>query len=363
MAIHLMRPATPLRILCLAGDGIGPEIMSATCAVLDAVADLLDRPIDLSHAVIGFDALAEEGSTIPDAVIKSARAADGVILGPVSHNDYPPVADGGLNPSGVLRKELSLFANVRPARSYADLPRPIGPAIDLVVMRENLEGFYADRNMFAGDAEFSPVDGVALAMRRITREASRNIAMAGFEMAAGRPAKRVTAIHKANVMRLSDGLFLDTVRAVAAEFPDIAYDEMLVDSAAAMLVRDPDRFDVLVTTNMFGDILSDLAAELSGSLGLAGSLNVGRQHVAAQAQHGSAPDIAGHDRANPVSLILSAAMLLAHLGETRAAAAINDAVDAALGDAASRTADVGGDLGCRDFATHLCTFIRGKVQS
>ena len=358
-----MGRAGPHRILCLAGDGIGPEIMMATCAVLDAVAPLLHRPLDLSHADIGFAALAAGGSTIPDAVIDTARQADGIILGPVSHNDYPPLVEGGLNPSGVLRKELALFANIRPARSHRSLPRPITPAIDLVVMRENLEGFYADRNMFAGDGEFSPVDGVALAVRRITRAASQDIAAAAFEMAARRPAKRVTAIHKANVMRLSDGLFLDTVRAVAGDFPDIAYDEMLVDSAAAMLVRDPGRFDVLVATNMFGDILSDLAAELSGSLGLGGALNRGRQHAAAQAQHGSAPDIAGQDRANPVSLILSAAMLLAHLGEVQAATLVEEAVETALGDAHSRTADVGGDLGCAAFAAYLCRAIRERVPS
>ena len=149
-------------------------------------------------------------------------------------------------------------------------------------------------------------------------------------------------------------MFLETVRAVAATHPDIAYDEMLVDAAAAMLVRDPARFDVIVTTNMFGDILSDLASELSGSLGLAGSLNAGNRHAAAQAQHGSAPDIAGHDRANPTSLILSSAMLLAHLGEVQAATAIESAVTAALASPDTRTADVGGTLGCVAFAAYLC---------
>ena len=163
----------------------------------------------------------------------------------------------------------------------------------------------------------------------------------------------MTAIHKANVMRMSDGLFLETVRGVAAEHPDITYDEMLVDAAAAMMVRDPGRFDVVVTTNMFGDILSDLASELSGSLGLAGSLNAGTRHAAAQAQHGSAPDIAGLDRANPTSLILSAAMLLSHLGEGPAAAAIEAAVRAALASPDTRTADVGGRLGCGAFAAYL----------
>ena len=342
------------RFLCLDGDGIGPEIMAATKQVLAAAAPLMTEALIFEDGVIGFAALAAHGSTIPDDVIAAARAADGVILGPVSHNDYPPVAAGGLNPSGVLRKALDLYANIRPARSHDGLPHPIRPPLDLVVMRENLEGFYADRNMFDGNGEFSPVDGVALSVRRITRQASHNIAATAFDWAQRRPARRVTAIHKANVMRMSDGLFLETVRAVAATHPDIAYDEMLVDAAAAMLVRDPARFDVIVTTNMFGDILSDLASELSGSLGLAGSLNAGNRHAAAQAQHGSAPDIAGQDRANPTSLILSSAMLLAHLGEVRAATAIESAVTAALASPDTRTADVGGTLGCAAFAAYLC---------
>ena len=347
----------PRRFLCLQGDGIGPEIMAATKQVLAAAAPLMSEDLILEDSVIGLAALAAHGTTIPDAVIAAAKAADGVILGPVSHNDYPPVAEGGLNPSGVLRKALDLHANIRPARSHGGLPHPIKPPLDLVVMRENLEGFYADRNMCDGNGEFSPVGGVALSVRRITRQASHNIASTAFEWAQRRPARRVTAIHKANVMRMSDGLFLETVRGVAAEHPDIAYDEMLVDAAAAMMVRDPGRFDVVVTTNMFGDILSDLASELSGSLGLAGSLNAGTRHAAAQAQHGSAPDIAGLDRANPTSLILSAAMLLSHLGEGWAAAAIEAAVRAALASPDTRTADVGGRLGCGAFAAYLCDLV------
>ncbi len=347
----------PHRFLCLQGDGIGPEIMAATKQVLVAATPLMTTDLILEDAQIGLAALTATGTTIPDDVIAAAKMADGVILGPVSHNDYPPVAEGGLNPSGVLRKALDLHANIRPAKSHDRLPHPITPQIDLVVMRENLEGFYADRNMFDGNGEFSPVDGVALAVRRITRQASHNIASAAFEWARRRPARRVTAIHKANVMRMSDGLFLDTVRAIAATYPDIAYDEMLVDAAAAMMVRDPGRFDVIVTTNMFGDILSDLASELSGSLGLAGSLNAGTTHAMAQAQHGSAPDIAGKDLANPASLILSSAMLLSHLGETRAATAIDAAVAAALASPESRTADVGGVLGCAAFAAYLCDLI------
>ena len=347
------------QLLCLNGDGISEEIMAATLAVFDTVRPLLRRPVTIIENQVGFAALAQSGTTITEAVIKAAASADGIILGPVSHNSYPPVADGGLNPSGVLRKTLSLYANIRPAFSFDGLPKPTKHKFDLVVMRENLEGFYADRNMADGPGEVMPVDGVALAFRRITREASYNIAKAGFELAMKRQKKTVTAIHKANVMRLSDGLFLDTVRDVAASYPDIAYDEMLVDAAAALLVRDPGRFDVLVTTNMFGDILSDLASELSGGLGLAGSLNAGHDHVMAQAQHGSAPDIAGQDKANPTSLILSLAMLLHHWGETDAADRINNAVATLLATADTRTIDLGGMLTCSAFAALLCQHISG----
>lgn len=341
--------AAELTLLALPGDGIGPEITGATLRVLDA----LDLPIRVTQAEIGFPALEAQGTTIPDAVITAARAADGVLLGPVSHNDYPPRDQGGRNPSGELRRALDLYANIRPARTWPGLDAPARGAVDLVVVRENLEGFYADRNMHQGPGEYMPVPGVALATRKITEAGSRRIAQAAFALAMTRPARRVTAVHKANVLRLSDGLFLDTVRAVAAEFPQVAYDELLVDAAAAHLVRDAGRFDVIVTTNMFGDILSDLASELAGGLGLAGSLNLGPDFAVAQAQHGSAPDIAGQDRANPVSLILSLGMLLQHLGHASAAGRVEAAVAACLRAPATRTQDLGGTLGTQAFTDQL----------
>ena len=338
-----------LRFLALAGDGIGPEIATATAQVAVAACAARGVALSIEWHDIGFAALAQHGTTIPNAVIARARAKDidGIILGPVSHNAYPPVAQGGLNPSGVLRKALGLYANIRPARSRPGVPTPTGHALDMVVVRENLEGFYADRNMHAGPGEMMPTPDLAIAMRKITRDNSTAIARAAFALAERRPARRVTVIHKANVLRLSDGLFLDAVRAVAADHPDVAVDEVLVDAAAALLVRDPTRFDVILATNMFGDILSDLASELAGGLGLAASLNHGDRHAVAQAQHGSAPDLAGLDRANPGSLIGSVAMLLDHLGHAGPAAAIWAALDAALADPTTRTADLGGSAGTR----------------
>lgn len=353
--------ADALRIIYLEGDGIGPEIVSAAIQALEAARPALSRSLDLRSMDIGFAALEKLGSTIPDSVVEAAREADGVVLGPVSHNDYPPVDEGGLNPSGVLRRELNLYANIRPARTRPGVPSPGRVPFDLVVVHENLEGFYADRSMHAGGGEFMPVPGVALAVRKVTAAGSRRIAKAAFELARGRTAKRVAAVHKANVLRMSDGLFLETVGDVRKEFPDIAYEEVLVDAAAAHLVRSPDRFDVLLTTNMYGDILSDLASELAGGLGVAASLNLGEDGAVAQAQHGSAPDIAGKDLANPVSLTLSMGMLLRHLGESRAADVVEDAVESMLAAPETRTADLGGSLGTRAFAGALARTIEGAA--
>lgn len=349
--------STQLQLLVLEGDGIGPEISAATVAVLSAAAGRFGFDVAFEYRDIGFAAHKTHGTTFPAEVLAAARAADGVILGPVSHADYPPVAEGGLNPSGELRKRLDLYANIRPARSREGFPPRCGKPVDLVTVRENTEGFYADRTMVVGTGEFMPTPDLAMAMRKVTRGACLRIAESAFAIAMQRPRRKVTAVHKANVLRVSDGLFLECVRQVAARFPDIAYDEKIVDAMAALLIRDASVFDVIVTTNMFGDILSDEAAEIAGSLGLAASINAGADHCVAQAQHGSAPDIAGKDVANPASLIASAAMLLDWLGERRkdqalvaAAAAIERSIDLCVASAETRTGDLGGTLGTSAFA-------------
>ena len=366
-----MSPAhegAPVRLLMLEGDGIGPEIGAATEAVLTVLDRRLGLGFAFERATIGFAALERDGTTFPDAVADAAKAADGVILGPVSHNDYPPAAKGGLNPSGELRRRLDLYANIRPARSRPGFPPRCGSAVDLVIVRENTEGFYADRSMFVGPGEFMPTPDVALAVRKITRAGSTRIAESAFALARTRPRRKVTAVHKANVLRVSDGLYLECVREVAARHPDVAYEERIVDAMAALLVRDAGQFDVIVATNMFGDILSDQASEIAGSLGLAASLNAGAEHAVAQAQHGSAPDIAGQDCANPSSLIGSAAMLLAWLGERRgdakllrAAEIIEQALDAAIANPAWRTPDLGGPLGTRVFGERVAEIAAGMA--
>lgn len=347
-----------MRLIVLPGDDIGPEITAATLDVLRAADARFGLGLVLEQHEIGFASLRSQGTTLPPAVLEAARASDGVILGPIGHLKYPPREQGGINVSAAFRVGLDLFANVRPARTRPGLGRGHAP-LDLVIMREATEGFYPDRNMHAGTGEFMPTPDVALSVRKITAHASTRIAREAFRLARRRRHK-VTAVHKANTFKLTDGLWLRCVREVAQEFPDVALDEVIVDACAALLVRDPARFDVLVATNFHADILSDLASELSGGLGVAGSTNENDTLCCAQAQHGSAPDIAGQDKANPTSLILSAAMLLDWHARHRnnaaagaACAAINRAVDQALADAATRTPDLGGALGTRAFGRHL----------
>jgi isocitrate/isopropylmalate dehydrogenase len=357
-----------VNILVLEGDGIGPEITAATLAVLRAADRAFALQLAFDTAVIGLAALRSEGTTFPDAVLRKAKAADGVLLGPVSHHDYPPIAEGGLNPSGGLRKQLDLYANIRPARSRPGFPPRCGSEVDLVIVRENTEGFYADRSMYLGNGEFMPTPDLALAVRKITRVGSTRIAEAAFKLAMQRR-KKVTAVHKANVLRVSDGLYLECVRAVAARYSGVHYEERIIDAMAALLVRDASQFDVVVTTNMYGDILSDEASEISGSLGLAASLNAGSEHAVAQAQHGSAPDIAGKNIANPSSLIGSAAMLLAWLGERckddkllRAAAAIEGALDRVIASPDGRTPDMGGKLGTDAFGERVAKEVEAGAR-
>jgi len=331
--------------------------------VLQAAERAFGLKLAFEPAQVGLAALRAQGTTLPDQVVEMAKAADGVLLGPVTTHEYPPRAQGGRNPSGELRKTLDLYANIRPARSRAGFPPRCGKPIDLVIVRENTEGFYADRNMHLGLGEFMPTPDLALSVRKITREGSTRIAEAAFRLAMQRR-KKVTAVHKSNVLRVTDGLFLECVRAVAARYQDVAYEERIVDAMAALLVRDASAFDVVVTTNMYGDILSDEASEISGSLGLAASLNAGSAHAVAQAQHGSAPDIAGKNIANPAALIGSAAMLLAWLGDrrkdnelTRAAAAIEAALDTAIAQPEWRTPDLGGSLGTDAFGEKVAAIL------
>jgi len=347
-----------MKILVLPGDGIGPEITEATLGVLDRANARFKLGLEWQTQEIGLGALKKRGSTLPEDVMEAARRAPGIILGPVDHLQYPSREEGGINPSGEFRVKLDLFANIRPAKSRMGVGLT-GKPIDLVIFRECTEGFYADRNMFMGRGEFMPTPDMAIAVRKVTARQCSRIARVSFDWARKRR-KKVTAVHKANVLHISDGLFLREVRAVAKEYPDAELDEKIVDAMAALLVRDPSVFDCIVTGNMFGDILSDEASEISGGLGLAGSVMAGDDACCAQAQHGSAPDIQGQDKANPVSLMLSAGMLLEWLADrhkrsefAQAAKAIESAIDAALQSPETRTRDLGGKLGTKAFGKHV----------
>ncbi|MGB3071605.1 MAG: isocitrate/isopropylmalate dehydrogenase family protein [Ottowia sp.] len=346
-----------MKLLILPGDGIGPEIVASALEVLNAADAKFKLGFKYTTEDVGFASLKKHGTTLREEVLQGARAFDGVILGTQSHADYPAPEKGGRNISAAFRVGLDLYANVRPARTRPYLPSNLreGKSMDLVMMREATEGFYPDRNMARGWGEMMPSPDMAISVRKITRHCSERIARRAFELAMTRR-RKVTAIHKANSFHMTDGLFLEAVRHVAKDFPEVTLDDLLVDASTAYLVRTPERFDVMVAENFYGDILSDLASELSGSLGLAGSVMAGDELCCAQAQHGSAPDIESQDKANPVSMILSVSMLLRWLGDKRrhsalgaAADSIDGAVEAALSNPGTRTADLGGHLGTKAF--------------
>jgi 3-isopropylmalate dehydrogenase len=353
-----------MHLMLLPGDGIGPEISAATLEVLRATSERFHLDLHITEDVVGFESLKRYGATVRPELLDAVRKADGFVLGPASSLDFRDESRGEINPSKYFRKHLDLFANIRPAKTYPGFPGHVGE-FDLVVVRENTEGFYADRNMEAGSGEILVTRDVAISLRRITRYCCERIAHTAFRLAQRRR-RHVSAIHKANVLKISDGLFLEVCRSVARGFPEVTLDEFIVDAMLAHVVRAPKRFDVILTTNMFGDILSDLTAELSGSIGLGGSLNAGSDYAMGQAAHGSAPDIAGRNVANPFSLILSSALLLAWLGERKGAPALQAAasrIEAAVSEAISAheaTGDVGGRLGTRECGLALAHRLRNS---
>jgi 3-isopropylmalate dehydrogenase len=343
-----------MNLLVLPGDDIGPEITAAALAVLERANAVYALGLDFTTRDVGMASYRKTGTTLADSIVQEALDADGVVLGPCGMTEYPPREAGGINVPGTIRKRLDLYANIRPARSRPGIPHAL-PRLDCLIVRENTEGFYSDRNMFMGSGEFMPTADLALSVRKITRKASRRIAQVAFEYAQRRD-RRVTAVGKRHVLQLSDGIFIEEATAVSGAFADVTWREMDIDAMAADLYTRPERHDVILITNMFGDVLSNLAVAMSGSLGLAGALNASDKHAVANAGHGSAPDIAGKDIGNPSGLILSTAMLLDWLGHRHkrpvfgeAGRAIEAAVDAVLANPATRTADLGGNTGTRAF--------------
>jgi 3-isopropylmalate dehydrogenase len=335
-----------LQIGILLGDDIGLEVVPEAVKVVNAAAKAAGLPIDWHPVPIGRRALDDLGATLPDGTLETLEALDGWILGPIGHREYPKVP-GAINPHPILRKHFDLFANIRPTKSYPSLPS-LHQNVDLVIVRENNEGFQPDRNVVAGSGEFRPTEDVTISVRVITRAGSSKVARAAFELARTRR-RQLAAIHKDTVFKLGCGMFAEECRRVAAEFPDVAYEEVIVDTFAMRLVMRPQAYDVVVTTNMFGDILSDEAAGLVGGLGMAPGLSAGPRHAMAQATHGSAPDIAGRGLANPYAMIVSAKMLLEWLGHKKgdaraltAAASIDRAIDDVIATRTDLTPDLGG---------------------
>jgi 3-isopropylmalate dehydrogenase len=344
----------PYRLGVMLGDGIGPEIVPASVRVVDAALAAAGADTVAWHQLpLGASAIEEHGSAIPAATLEALAGLDGWLLGPHDSAAYPEPFRSQLNPSGAIRKHFDLYANVRPARGFEG-GTAIAPDTDLVIMRENTEGFYADRNTYAGTGEYMPTADVAVAMGVFTRPAIERIARAAFELARRRR-RKVTIVHKANVLQLSFGLFKRVCLEVAEAYPDVEVDDFHIDAMTVHLLRRASAFDVVVTENMLGDILSDMAGELAGSLGIAPSLNASDDRAMAQAAHGSAPDIAGKGLANPIAMILSAGMLLDWLGTRHddpraldAAVRVEDGVRAAVRGGVS-TRDLGGTASTDEF--------------
>jgi 3-isopropylmalate dehydrogenase len=369
------------RIGVLLGDDIGPEIVPQAVNTLIAAVEIESGlKLQFVDIPIGAQAYKTEGYTLPPKTLERLAGLDGWILGPLGHAAYPRDDRNAINPHPIIRRHFDLFANIRPSL-YLPGTHALHKEVDLVIVRENNEGMQPDRNMYKGGGEFMPTPDVALSTRVITRRGSERIARAAFEIAHERGAARraagrnhlcgdrprVPIVHKRSVFKHTCGLFVDTVMKVAQEFPEVDVDEHHVDSFAMALAMKPQRFDTIVVTNMFGDILSDLAAGLIGGLGLAPGLNVGERYAMAQATHGSAPDIAGRNIANPYAIIMSAQMLLAWLGRRHsdnaailAAQKIEQAVYATFTEEEARTPDLGGKATTDEFARTVISRIRGS---
>ena len=329
-------------ITLIPGDGIGPEVTAAVLQILETAGVSIKWETHLA----GVLAVEQSGTALPDELLESIRRNKVALKGPVT----TPIGEGFTSVNVGLRKALDLFANLRPVWNLPGAPARFH-GVDLVIVRENTEDLYAG-------LEHVIVPGVVESLKIITERASTRIGRFAFEYARRHSRKKVTAIHKANIMKLSDGLFLDSVRAVAREFPEIAYDEKIIDAACMHLVMNPGQFDVLVLPNLYGDIVSDLCAGLVGGLGVVGAANLGGEIGVFEAVHGSAPDIAGKNIANPTALLLSAVLMLRHIDEDGAATRVMSALGRVLIAGTARTRDLGGTASTTEFAEAVCREVK-----
>lgn len=325
------------RICLIEGDGIGHEVVPAARRVLDGIARAGELEIEWIEAEAGWELFERTGDSIPESTLERVRDADATLFGAATSPSRKVAGFRGAIRH--MRRALDLFANVRPARHH---PVPDSrPGVDLVVVRENTEGLYVEQERRYGDT--------AIADAVITKGASRRIAQYALELASRRDRRKLAILHKANVLPVTQGLFLSTCLDAARERPEVETTDVIIDAAAMHLVRQPQAFDVIVTTNLFGDIISDLTAGLVGGLGIAASGNIGPAHAVFESVHGSAPDIAGRGIANPTATVLAAAMMLRHLGESPVAGRLEHAVDTAL-EHGPRTRDLGGTASTEQFA-------------
>lgn len=314
-------------VTLIPGDGIGPEVTEAAVKVVDATGVQLAW----ERMEAGSEVMTKWGTPVPDEVVNSVLRNQIALKGPIA----TPIGGGFASANVALRKRLNLYANVRPARTLPGVKSRYDN-VNLVVIRENSEDLYSG-------LEHIVVPGVVESLKIITETACLRIGRYAFDYAQKNGRKKVTAVHKANIMKLADGLFLECLRRVKRDFPEIEYEELIVDNTCMQMVMRPERFDVMVMENLYGDILSDLASGLVGGLGLTASANIGESGIAMfEAVHGSAPDIAGRNLANPIAVILSAAMMLKHLNETEAAGKIETAVEKVLAEKKTVTGDLGG---------------------
>src|ERR1700750_530467 len=328
------------------GDDIGLEVVPEAVKVIKAAAAKTGLSIEWHELLIGKAGHEQYGNTLPKITEDTLRTLDGWFMGPIGHNAYPRGDMTWVMPP--VRKKFDLFTALRPALSHPNIPS-VHKNVDIAFFRELTEGMLYSETVVAGLPEFRPNDDITISSRVITRKGSNRVAREAFELARTRPRRKVTAAHKEPVYRLACGMFAEECRKVAKEYPDVAFDEMMIDSIAMKLVTDPQRFDVVLTTNQFGDILTDIGAGLVGGLGLAPGLCIGEKQAMAQATHGSAPDIAGRNIANPYAMVISGQMLLAWLGRkhnepkaTAAAGFIHAAVQKVIADAKHLTRDLGG---------------------
>lgn len=332
-----MKGAMAHKVTYIPGDGIGPEVTEASIEVINATG----VKIDWELAEAGKEVLARTGTNLPTKTLELILRSDAALKGPTE----TAVGTGAQSANVALRKSLDLYANLRPVRSLPGVKSRY-ENVDLIVVRENTEDLYSG-------LEHIVVPGVVESIKIITERASTRIARFAFEYAAKHGRKRVTSVHKANIMKLSDGLFIECCKKVSREFPVIQYDELIVDNCCMQLVKDPTRYDVLLLPNLYGDIVSDLCAGLVGGLGVVPGANIGTNDAVFEAVHGTAPDIAGRGIANPTALLLSGAMMLDYLDEPDAARRLRQAIERVLSEGKVRTSDLGGTATCSQYVKAL----------